>query len=118
MKRRNWMASACVIGCGLCGATSAASDADDWAAAAQSAFTLDEIPVKIPEVPWCPADWDHSGTVDVSDLYPFLNEWYSGSCGGDVNWDGRLSVQDIFDFLQMLAVGHCPPVGQPVPDKK
>lgn len=115
MKRRTLNMTAGLLGCGLA-AAGVADDKAHWAAKAASQFTLDEKIIVIPDVPWCPADWDHSGTVDLSDLHPFLDQWFSGSCGGDVNWDGQLTVQDIFDFLAMLAVGSCPPVGEP--DKK
>ncbi len=47
----------------------------------------------------CPADFDHSGTVDVLDIFAFLNTWFSGSPTADVNNSGTLTIQDVFDFL-------------------
>jgi hypothetical protein len=33
------------------------------------------------------------------DLYTFLDAWFSGALEADINADGVLSVQDLFDFL-------------------
>lgn len=113
MKRQNSIMCVGVLACGFAGAASASDDALRAEVQAQAFRVIEEKVVvvieKPPEVPWCPADWDHDGRVTLDELYPFLAEWFGGSCGGDVNMDGQLTVQDIFDFLGMLAMGSCPP---------
>ncbi len=55
--------------------------------------------------PACPADWNHSGTLTVQDIFDFLNAWFAGAA--DFNNDTQLTVQDIFDFLNAWFAG-CP----------
>jgi hypothetical protein len=47
----------------------------------------------------CPADFDGSGTADVSDIFSFLNSWFAGNSSADFDNNGALQVQDIFAFL-------------------
>lgn len=53
----------------------------------------------------CEADYDHSGVVDVADLFLFLDDWFAqnGSTGGhfdpDVDHDMDVDVVDLFAFL-------------------
>jgi lysophospholipase L1-like esterase len=52
----------------------------------------------------CRADFDHSGTVDLLDIFGFLQAWFGGNLAADFNADGSLDVQDIFAFL-LVALG-------------
>jgi hypothetical protein len=53
----------------------------------------------------CPADFDDSGTVDVVDLFDFLDAWFAtnGQSGtglaADFDNSGTVDVVDLFDFL-------------------
>jgi hypothetical protein len=51
----------------------------------------------------CPADWNHSGTVSVQDIFDFLASYFAGA--GDFNASGATTVQDIFDFLAAYFAG-------------
>ena len=53
----------------------------------------------------CPADFDCSGAVDVSDIFSFLAAWFGHSPSADFNGDGVVSVQDIFSFLAVWFLG-------------
>ncbi len=59
--------------------------------------------------PWvtCTADTNHSGALEVQDIFDFLNLWFAGDCRADFNGVGGLAVQDIFDFLNAWFQG-CP----------
>jgi hypothetical protein len=46
----------------------------------------------------CKCDTNASGTLEVQDIFDFLNLWFAGSPQADFN-GGGLGVQDIFDFL-------------------
>ena len=46
----------------------------------------------------CPADFNHSNSLSVQDIFDFLNAWFNGSPTADFN-GGGISAQDIFDFL-------------------
>jgi glucose/arabinose dehydrogenase len=46
----------------------------------------------------CPSDFNRSGTLEVQDIFDFLNAWFSSDPRADFN-GGGLGVQDIFDFL-------------------
>ncbi len=43
-------------------------------------------------------DWDCSGTVDVSDLFKYLDEWFAVG-DADFDEDGSVSVIDLFAYL-------------------
>lgn len=55
------------------------------------------------------ADFNHSGTITVQDIFDFLNAYFNGCAGdpnppcngddADINNSGSVSVQDIFDYL-------------------
>ncbi len=59
------------------------------------------------QTPACPADVNNDGTVSVQDIFDFLAGYFAGEAIGDFNDDGSFSVQDIFDFLGQYFV-PCP----------
>jgi hypothetical protein len=54
----------------------------------------------------CAADFNCNGSLQVQDIFDFLNAWFNGSAAADFN-GGGLAVQDIFDFLTAW-FGGCP----------
>ncbi len=48
-------------------------------------------------------DWNHSGQVNVTDIFDFLSSWFTGN--GDFNGVSGSNVTDIFDFLAAWFVG-------------
>ncbi|HVU64946.1 MAG TPA: M1 family aminopeptidase [Phycisphaerales bacterium] len=64
--------------------------------AAMFTFTVDG--------PACAVDFNHSGTVEVQDIFDFLNGWFAGDPAADFS-GGGISVQDIFDFLNAWFAG-------------
>jgi hypothetical protein len=48
--------------------------------------------------PCCKADFNQNGTLQVQDIFDYLNAWFGGAASSDFNGNG-LAVQDIFDFL-------------------
>ena len=63
------------------------------------------------QVPLLPpnADWNRSGRITVQDIFDFLAAWMAGT--GDFNRDGVTSVQDIFDFLRTWFAQASPGTG-------
>ncbi|HMN42804.1 MAG TPA: peroxidase family protein [Phycisphaerales bacterium] len=55
----------------------------------------------------CRVDFNHSGGVDVQDVFDFLNAWLASDARADFNGINGFEVQDIFDFLNAWFVG-CP----------
>jgi glucose/arabinose dehydrogenase len=55
----------------------------------------------------CIADFNHSGSVTVQDIFDFLAAYFSADPAADINGAGGITVQDIFDFLAAYFVG-CP----------
>jgi enediyne biosynthesis protein E4 len=51
----------------------------------------------------CSADWNADGTLNVQDIFDFLNNWFTGR--GDFNGSGDTTVQDIFDMLNAWFAG-------------
>ncbi len=49
-------------------------------------------------------DFNHTGVLEVQDIFDFLNAWFAGSGAADFN-GGGLAVQDIFDFLTAWFAG-------------
>ncbi len=60
--------------------------------------------------PCCYANYNHNATLEVQDIFDFLNDWFAGKkaaiVGGDGN-SGTLAVQNIFDFLNAWFAGGC-----------
>ncbi len=61
--------------------------------------------VEIPRT--CPADFNNSGTRDVTDIFAFLTAWFANAPGSDFNNSGVRDVTDIFAFLTAWFAG-CP----------
>jgi hypothetical protein len=55
----------------------------------------------------CPADFNHSGSVTVQDIFDFLGAYFTAAPAADVNASGDVTVQDIFEFLAAYFTG-CP----------
>ncbi len=55
--------------------------------------------------PCCKADYNHSGTVTVQDIFDFLGGYFTQNPQADINTSGTVTVQDIFDFLGAYFTG-------------
>ncbi len=55
--------------------------------------------------PPCTADFNHSGSATVQDIFDYLAAWFSGNPNADFNHVGGIGVQDIFDFLAAWFAG-------------
>jgi hypothetical protein len=53
----------------------------------------------------CPADFNASGTLEVADIFAFLNAWFAGSAAADFDGLNSLQVADIFAFLNAWFAG-------------
>jgi len=51
------------------------------------------------QVPYCPGDFDLSGTVGVPDIFAFLSAWFAGLPSADLDGIPGIGVPDIFTFL-------------------
>jgi uncharacterized protein (TIGR03118 family) len=65
---------------------------------------IDAGAITIP--PICHADFNHDGRVAVQDIFDFLNSWLAADPAADFNHSGALETQDIFDFLNVW-LGGC-----------
>jgi glucose/arabinose dehydrogenase len=52
-----------------------------------------------------PSDFNHSGQVNVQDIFDFLTAWFDAAPGADFNHNGQIDVQDLFDYLTAWFVG-------------
>ncbi|HMN39278.1 MAG TPA: lamin tail domain-containing protein [Phycisphaerales bacterium] len=60
--------------------------------------------------PCCYANYNHNASLEVQDIFDFLNDWFAGKKGALVGGDGTtgtLQVQNIFDFLNAWFAGGC-----------
>ncbi len=59
--------------------------------------------------PCCYADFNHNGTIEVQDIFDYLNAWFTGSPFTRIAGDGQLlpRIQDIFDFLNLWFSQTC-----------
>jgi hypothetical protein len=55
--------------------------------------------------PRCQADFFPDGTVNVEDIFVFLNNWFSGFPAADTNDDHAVGVDDIFNFINVWFQG-------------
>ncbi len=53
----------------------------------------------------CPADFNQSGSADITDLYDFLNAWLAGAPSANFNTSSGPDIQDIFDFISSWFIG-------------
>jgi hypothetical protein len=61
-------------------------------------------------VPCCYANYNHNNSLEVQDIFDFLNDWFAGKRAALVGGDGTtgaLAVQNIFDFLNAWFAGGC-----------
>jgi acetyl esterase/lipase len=58
-------------------------------------------------VPVCAGDFNATGTLTVQDIFDFLNLFFAGNPAADVNASGAISTQDLFDMLEDYFSG-CP----------
>jgi hypothetical protein len=59
----------------------------------------------IPDECECRADFDLSGTLEVADIFAFLNAWFAGDPRADFDGESGLQVADIFAFLNAWFAG-------------
>jgi hypothetical protein len=61
--------------------------------------------------PCCLANYNHNTTLEVQDIFDFLNDWFAGRAiaipGGDGTSTTGLAVQNIFNFLNAWFAGGC-----------
>jgi hypothetical protein len=55
--------------------------------------------------PVCAPDYNCSGTLEVQDIFDYLNAWFAGEIESDFDGNGTVEVQDIFDFLNAWFAG-------------
>jgi hypothetical protein len=53
----------------------------------------------------CPPDFNCSGSVEVQDIFDFLDAWFAGDPSADFNGLDGVQIQDIFDFLNAWFAG-------------
>jgi probable HAF family extracellular repeat protein len=56
-------------------------------------------------LPGCGADFNGSGSLEVQDVFDYLNAWFAGDIRADFNRVNGLEVQDIFDYLSAWFAG-------------
>ncbi len=120
------------ITCGVCcrGATCSTAFADAAACAAAvdtvapatvlskfvPAASVCNTPVTVPgtlgntTTPCCYANYNHNATLEVQDIFDFLNDWFAGKKAAIVGGDGAtgsLAIANIFDFLNAWFAGGC-----------
>ncbi len=61
--------------------------------------------VRAMDLALCPADYNNSHTLELDDVFGFLNAWFDANINTDFNHSGALENQDIFDFLNSWFAG-------------
>jgi len=51
------------------------------------------------------ADFDANGTLDIFDVFAFLDAWNTGDTAADLIDDGSINLHDVFLFLDLFAAG-------------
>ncbi|HMN39894.1 MAG TPA: PQQ-dependent sugar dehydrogenase [Phycisphaerales bacterium] len=57
------------------------------------------VPTASGTIPLANPDYNRNGSLEVQDIFDFLNGWIVASSQADFNRSGSLEVQDIFDYL-------------------
>jgi uncharacterized protein (TIGR03118 family) len=65
---------------------------------------IDAAAIVVP--PICHADYNRDGRIAVQDIFDFLNSWFAADLAADFNHSNTLETQDIFDFLNSW-LGGC-----------
>ena len=47
------------------------------------------------------ADYNHSGLVDIDDLFDYLTGWFAGKPSADTNLNGVLEIQDVLGYVNL-----------------
>ncbi|MBY0313397.1 MAG: hypothetical protein K2W85_15125 [Phycisphaerales bacterium] len=55
--------------------------------------------------PRCASDFNFDGGVTITDIFDFLNAWFAGTMSADFDGMGGLTVQDVFSFLNAWFAG-------------
>ncbi len=63
--------------------------------------------LRINFLPACRCDVNENGQLTVQDIFDFLSAWFAQQPAGDFNLNTQFTVQDIFDFLACW-FGGCP----------
>jgi hypothetical protein len=53
----------------------------------------------------CPADHDHSGALDILDIFAFLQDWFALAPAADFDHEHGVDILDIFAFLTAWFAG-------------
>jgi hypothetical protein len=53
----------------------------------------------------CLIDFDQSGTIEVADIFAFMNAWFAGDPSAQFDANPGLQVSDIFAFLNAWFAG-------------
>ncbi|HMN42290.1 MAG TPA: GC-type dockerin domain-anchored protein [Phycisphaerales bacterium] len=56
-------------------------------------------------LPRCSADFNDDQSIDVQDIFSYLNAWFMAHPKADMNANERTEVQDIFDFINLWFQG-------------
>jgi hypothetical protein len=60
--------------------------------------------------PCCYANYNHNASIEVQDIFDFINDWLAGKKAAIVGGNGTtgtLDVQNIFDFINAWLAGGC-----------
>ncbi len=63
--------------------------------------------IQLTGLPPCPGDFNASGKLSVQDLFDYLAAYFSGEPRADFNDSGTISLQDLFDYLTAYFAGTC-----------
>lgn len=57
----------------------------------------------------CPGDFNWDGRLTPQDIYDYLSAWFLRSSSADLNHSGNVTTDDLFSFLQGWLAGGCIP---------
>jgi ELWxxDGT repeat protein len=58
-------------------------------------------------VTFCNADFNQNGAIELTDIFAFLNAWFTGDPSADFNQQNGVELGDIFAFLNAWFAGPC-----------